>query len=678
MVYGTSAIGILLSGTARDGMLGLRVIKEHGGLTFAEVQRSEGWRGILKNTIEAGVVDFVLPIGQIPLKLINVCGLYGTHAKGGDGQKSILDRNGIKSILSIVQQHSGTDFSHYRQPTVQGRIDRRMAICQMKSYPDYLGFLRGYRTEREFLFQDLLVKVTSFFRDPEVFGELGKSVFPKLLVKPDPDEPIRMWAPACSTGEEAYSLAIGLFDIFGGLTAGYNLHRTKIQIFATDISKSAINKARMGIYSPSEVKPLSEWQLEDYFIKTDVSYQVVKPIRDTIVFSAHNLLRYPPFRKLDLISCRNILSHLNPLLHKKVLSTLHYALEESGFLLMGKSETIGIPSELFVPFSKEGNIHSRKPGSGRFLQLSPGPGKEHKVPVKTPAISARVPQTDFRKSAEAILVSKYTPVGVITDGRMEVVHFKGSVALFLEPSIGKPSHELMKMVRKELAFELRDAIHKAKVSQETVIKEAILMKHDGQKFSVTIEIVPLTDVLDPHYLILFEKKSGNTPFLEKVWKKLKPALTSLEKNNYEQRITALESELEQAREDMRLVDEQQEAYNEELQCANEELLSSNEELLSRNEEMQRLNEELTISREELQSINEEIIAINREMLEKQEEYINTLDCLHGFIANFRKPFVVLETHFRKQSAKASYYKRFNVNRKKIEGKLFFEVHDNGP
>jgi len=675
MAHGAFAIGVVLSGTARDGTLGLREIKEHGGLTFAEDPRSAAWDGMPKNAIEAGVVDFVLPVGQIPLKLINVFGIYGTHAHVGDGQRSIPDRNGIKNILSVVQQHSGVDFSYYRQPTVLGRIDRRMALCQMKGYHDYLGFLRGSKTERECLFQELLIKVTSFFRDPEVFEELGKTVFPRLLGKRDPDKPIRIWIPACSTGEEAYSLAMGLFDTFGGLTAGYNLHRTKIQIFATDISKSAINKARTGIYSPSEVKPLSEWQLEDYFTMTDGSYQVVKPIRDTIVFSAHNFLKDPPFGKLDLISCRNVFNYLDPFLQKKVLSTFHYALEESGFLLMGRSETIETPSDLFVPFSKEGKIYSRKPGSGRFLQLFPGPGKENKVPVRTPAISVKTSQTDFRKSAEAILVSKYTPVSVIVDGHMQVVHIKGSVAPFLEPSIGKPSHELMKMAHKELAFELRTAIHKAKASQETVIKEGIPVKHDGEEFSVTLEIVPLTDIVDPHYLILFKKKSGNTPFLERVRKKLKPAFTSLEKNNYQQRITTLESELEQAREDMRSIGEQQEAYNEELQCANEELLSSNEELLSRNAEMQGLNEELATSREELQSTNEEIIVVNRELLEKQEEQNNTLDYLDAVIANLPEPFVVLETDFRIQSANVSYCKRFDVDQKETEGKSFFEVQD---
>ncbi|MCM4166321.1 Protein-glutamate methylesterase/protein-glutamine glutaminase [Arenibacter antarcticus] len=667
-VHGAFAIGVVLSGTARDGTVGLREIKEHGGLTFAEDPRSATWEGMPKNAIEAGVVDFVLPVEEIPSKLIQVYSLYGTASNDEVNQKSVSDKDHIKKILSVVEQHSGVDFSYYKEPTILRRINRRLAICQMEIHSDYLEFLRVNKTEQESLFQDLLIKVTSFFRDPEVFEELGKTVFPKFLEDHGPDTPIRIWIPACSTGEEAYSLAIGLFDAFGGLTAGYNLHRTKIQIFATDISKTAINKARTGIYSPSEVKPLSEWQLEDYFIKTDGNYQVVKPIRDTIVFSIHNFLKDPPFGRLDLVSCRNVFIYLDPFLQKKVLATFHYALQEHGYLLIGRSESIGTPSDLFVPYSKGRKIYSRKPGSGRFLQVSHGSGYSKKIPIRAAEISTRASQTDFLKSAESTLISKYTPVGVIVDGHMEVVHIKGSIAPFLEPYVGKPGHELMKMVHKELAFELRTAIHKAKESLEPVIKEGIPMKIDREEFSVTIEIVPLNDIVDPYYLILFQKKSGHSSFLDRTWEKLKPTFTSLSKNNLQKHIASMERELEQARDDMRVINEDQDAYNEELQSANEEMLSSNEE-------MQSLNEELETSKEELQSINEEIILVNRELLEKQEEQNVTMDYLNAVIANLREPFVVLQSDFTIQSANASYYKRFNVNKNEIEGRHFFKVQD---
>jgi two-component system CheB/CheR fusion protein len=282
--------------------------------------------------------------------------------------------------------------------------------------------------------------------------------------------------------------------------------------------------------------------------------------------------------------------------------------------------------------------------------------------------SLRPSRADFRKSAEAVLISRYTPASVVVDEHMEVVNINGSVAPFLEPSPGRPTHELMKMVRKELAFELRNALHKAKQSQETVIKEGIPVKHDGDTFSATIEIVPLTDTVDSHYLILFCKKSPDTSFFKRAWKKLKPTFALSEKNRTQQRVTALERELEQAREDMRSISEEQEAYSEELQSANEELWSANEE-------QQSVNEELGTSKEELQSTNEELIVLNREILEKQGEQERSMEYLDAVIATLREPFVVLGKDLRIQSANASYYKRFDVDETETEGQPFFEVRD---
>ena len=667
-VHGTYAIGIVLSGTARDGTVGLKEIKEHGGITFAEDPNSATWDGMPKNAIDAGVVDFVLPVEEIPAKLVNVYALYESDAVGDDDQNPNTNESRIRKILSVVQQHSGVDFSFYKRPTVLRRIDRRMAINQISEHHDYLGFLIDNRVERESLFQDLLIKVTSFFRDPEIFEELVDTVIPQILKNQDPEDPVRIWIPACCTGEEAYSLAIILFDALGGLTAGHNLLRTKIQIFASDISEVAIKKARTGIYSAAEVEPLSENQLEDYFTRTDGSYQVVKPIRDTIVFATHNFLKDPPFGKVNLISCRNVFIYLDPFLQRKALSTFHYALKEKGFLLLGKTETIGTPSDQFIPFSQEEKIYIRKPGSSRFLQFATTPRTMNEVPNRVPLPSMRASRTDFKKSAEAVLVSRYTPASVIVDGHMEVVHINGSVTPFLEPSSGKPTHELMKMARKELAFELRNALHKAKESQEAVIKEGIPIIDNGNRFLASIEIVPLTNIVDPYFLVLFQKKSRNAPFLKRAWKKLKPTFSSKERNFTQQRVTALEMELEQAREDMRSISEEQEAYSEELQSANEELLSSNEE-------MQSLNEELETSKEELQSTNEELIILNRELNEKQNEQNRTLNYLDAVIANLREPFVVLEHDFKIRTANAAYYKRFDVDETETQGKSFFEIQD---
>ncbi|MEB8347173.1 ATP-binding protein [Flavobacteriaceae bacterium KMM 6898] len=663
-VHGPLAVGVVLSGTASDGTLGLRDIKDQDGITFAEDPKTAAWDGMPKNAIDSGVVDFVLPVEEIPAKIINIHSLSGTNAITANSEKNKMGANGLKEILSVVQQHSGVDFSYYKEPTILRRIDRRIAINQIEAHRDYLGFLSESRIEQEALFHDLLIKVTSFFRDPEVFDELSESVFSKLLE--NRTDPIRIWVAACATGEEVYSLAISLLDKLGGLQGGGDLNRAKIQIFATDISEAAIKKARDGVYSNSEVEPLSKKQLDTYFTKIDGNYKVLKSLRDNIVFATHNFLQDPPFGNLAMVSCRNVLIYLDPILQKKALTTFHYALREDGFLLLGRSESTGTTSDLFVPLSKSGKIYSRKSGPGRFVHVSSKQNKNSLNSNMGAIPSLKTAKKDFRKSAESILISKYTPVSVIVDEHMEVVHINGSVVPFLEPSIGKPSHELMKMVRKELAFELRSALHKAKASQKSVIKEGIPLNHNGEQFLATIEIIPLIDTVDPHFLILFQNKSAATSFLARTWKKLKPSFTMSAKNHVHQQNVALENELKQTREDMRRITEEQEAYNEELQ-------STNEEMQSTNEEMQSLNEELETSKEELQSTNEELIITNRELLEKQEEQNHTLYLLDGVIATLREPFVVLQKDFRIQIASTAFYKKFDVEEGEIVGKSIFEI-----
>ena len=666
-IHGPNAVGVVLSGTAHDGTAGLRDIKEHGGITFAEDPGSATWNAMPKSAIAAGVVDFVLPAGDIPSKLINVHAVYGNAALGETGQRSQVDASRIKKILAVVQQQNGVDFSNYKQPTILRRIDRRMAINQIGDHRDYLGFLVKERAEQESLFQDLLIKVTSFFRDPEVFEELGKTVFPRLLE--DGDGPVRLWVSACATGEEAYSLAITLLDAMGGADALRDHQRKKIQIFATDISESAIYKARSGVYSSDEVKPLSQVRLDTYFTKTNGIYKVIKPVRDTIVFARHNFLQDPPFGNLDLISCRNVLIYLDRVLQKNAFSTFHYALRENGFLLLGRSETPGTDSDRFVPFSEQGKIYTRKAGKGRIADVSPGQKRNGVTPLRKqmPPFRRRS-RTDFRKSAESVLVSEYTPVSLIVDERMDIVHINGNAAPFLGPWTGKPTRELMKMARKELAFELRNALHKARESQGKVVKEGIPLKHEGERSLVTIEIVPLTDILDPHFLVLFRKDLRNTSLLAWARKKLSSTFAPSELTHGGRGVAALERELAQSREDMRSITDEQEAYGEELQSANEELLSSNEEMRS-------LNEELETSKEEVQSANEELIITNRELLDKRKEQNRTLELLDAVHATHREPFVVLERDLRVQMANAAYYKKFDTDERETEGMPFFEIQN---
>ncbi len=665
------AVGVVLSGTARDGTVGLREIQEQGGIAFAEHPGRAAWPGMPKSAIDAGVVDFVLPAEDIPAKLGEVLSLYanGNWAIKEDFQdleKTPDSPNAVKKILDLLLRSNGVDFNYYKKPTILRRIDRRMAINQMAKHDDYLDLLRENRVEQEALFQDLLIKVTSFFRDAEVFDELCDTVFPKLLENRSNNDPVRIWVAGCATGEEVYSLAICLFEAMGGIVEGAQQHRAKIQLFATDLSEIAIKQARKGIYRSSELESVSESQLNKYFTKTDGSYRVVKAVRDTIVFAVHNFLKDPPFSKVDLISCRNVFIYLDPFLQKRALTTFHYALNENGQLLLGTSETPGKETELFAPISKRTKLFSRKQGAGRFTFTAQNPVKREKVSNEKIIASSANTRTDFKKSAESVLISKYSPASVIVDEHLVVVNIDGDVAPYLVHTSGKPSHELLKLVRKELAFELRNALHKAKASKEPVIKENIPFSYNGQQYATTIEIVPLTDIVEPHYLILFQNKSANTSVFETLGKKLQSAFSSSEKNQLKQRNTALERELEQLREDVRDITEEQEAHNEELQSANEELLSSNEE-------MQSLNEELETSKEEVQSTNEELVVVNRELIEKQDELNDTLDFLDAVIATVREPFLVLENDFRVNTANTSYLQQFEVDESEVDGKSFFEI-----
>lgn len=431
-VHGECAVGVVLSGSARDGTAGLGDIKEHGGITFAEDPGSASWDGMPKSAVEAGVVDFIMRPEEMPARLVKVFSAYGNNGISKNGEETEMDGDGLKKILSAIRQKSGVDFNYYKKPTVRRRIDRRMAINQMAGHGDYLEFLLENKAEQESLFQDLLIKVTSFFRDGKIYEELERDIFPKLLQGRSEEDPLRIWVAGCATGEEAYSLVICLFDAMETMPKGGS-NGTRIQIFASDISESAIKKARSGVYLANELQPLSEAQRDRYFSRIDGSYRAVKSIRDTIVFTVHNFLKDPPFRNVDLISCRNVFIYLEPFLQKKAISTFHYALRENGFLLMGKSESIGRPTDLFASHSKNAKLFTRKAGTGRFIPDATVRRQQAIVPIGKTEPETFAPDTDFKGSAETVLISDYTPANVIVDRHFEIVHINGNIEPFVAP-----------------------------------------------------------------------------------------------------------------------------------------------------------------------------------------------------------------------------------------------------
>ena len=674
-VHKKYAYGVVLSGTGGDGTIGLEAIQENGGVTIAQNLESAAFPAMPQNAIEAKVADFIFTPEEIPDELVKIYKKRRLVAKKDKKDVSNeADEPLYKEILSVLNKQSGIDFTYYKQSTIRRRIAHRMGLCQNEKPEDYLKFLKSSETERKALFQDMLIAVTSFFRDPETFKALSEDIFPILLKARSAKDPVRVWVIGCSTGEEAYSLAILLDEFFEKNSKKLSYSRVPIQIFASDISEVAIKKARKGIYSRAEVGKVSKERLKRYFNKlSDNDFEVNQQIRDMCVFANQNFLKDPPFSKMDLISCRNVLIYMDSFLQKKGFTTFHYSLKQDGYLLLGKSESANAASELFKTLDKTHKIYVPKDVESRFKHLaimrSNNPnaeGIQDKPMIDDGKIKTIIEkmQTDFRKSGEAILLKAYTPAAVIVNDQMDIVHIHGRITPFLEPPPGKPNFNLIKMAREGLGFELRNALHKAKLTNETIIKEGIPIKPNGEFYRVSIEVVPLLKTVEPHYLVLFKSVLASKDSSAK--ESDEPNSASIKAQEY---IEQLEKELAQVREDMGNISEDQEVVNEELQ-------STNEELQSGNEEMQSLNEELETSKEELQSSNEELLTINQELLEKQGELNNARLYSESIIATLRHPLIVLDQSLRIKTANAFFHKKFHTSTEEIEGKLFYEIQNN--
>ena len=664
-VHQSHAIGVVLSGTASDGTMGLKAIKDNGGITFAQDEESAAFEGMPHSAAEAGVVDFILPPEKIPQKLLEVINII----KGKDIEDiPQKDEDLFKQILSLLRIRKGTDFTYYKQSTIRRRILRRMAINKTEAPSAYLKYLREKKTEQDLLYQDLLIPVTDFFRDPKIFDNLSNAVFPQIVKNKKEGEHIRIWVAGCSTGEEVYSIAICFKELLGDRFA-HDSHQ-RVQIFATDISEPAIAKARNGIYSKSDVKGLSEEQLKEYFTKNNGDYQAKKSIRDLCVFAVHNFLKDPAFSKMDFISCRNVLIYMEPYLQKKALTTFHYALNTKGILLLGKSETTsGVPEHFAIcqmkGTAKTDKLFTRKDIPGRFVPIGNLQSEKSFTDINVNNKSEII-RTDFQKTADDIMLSKYTPAGVVVNETMDIVHFRGSTGNFLEPSPGKASLNLLKMAKEGLAFELRNILHKAKKENTTIIKENIPIQINGIQQNISVEAMPLPNIIEPHYLVLFHNQLLNTNKQLVSSARKTTAASKSTSAAKDLRIQQLEKELAQSREDMRSITEDQEAANEELQSANEELLSGSEELQS-------LNEEMETSKEELQSTNEELTVVNQEMLGLNEQVTEAKDYAEAIISTLHEPLLVLDKYLRIKSANFSFYKTFQVHEKDTEGKLIFDL-----
>lgn len=653
-IYQNKAIGILLSGTGSDGTEGFRDIKAEGGITFAQ-DNSADFTGMPANAIYAGFVDFVLPVDKIANELNNLLKLPYTTLSPDELQQS--NESELRRILMILHNKKGVDFSLYKQTTINRRILRRMSLNHKRNLEDYTAMLRENNNEGEQLYQDLLINVTTFFRDPAVFNVLTNKILPEICKNRKGSEPIRVWIPACASGEEACSFAICIFEYLSknGLNIPFN-------IFATDLNPAAIEKARSGIYMIGNLENVSEERLKNFFIKTDGHYQVIKAIRDVCVFAVHNLLTDPPFSKIDIVSCQNVLIYFETKAQKKILKAFHYALKPNGFLLLGKSETINNSPELFIQVDKELKVYNRKGNSNSFdfdFSFTRSNYSANELPPDK-LNKENLRESDIEKETDKLLLSRYVPPSVVVNNDLQIMRFHGPTSRFLQPIFGKASLNLLKMVRQDIAFELRSLITKAKKEGTSAEKEVHLLNDDSSEI-ITLEVVPVASSSNyPYFLIIFKDS------IQRIVTENAANPDAKRKIAEDKRIITLENELNDAREDLKKISEEFEATREELQSANEEVLSSNEELQS-------INEELETSKEELQSSNEELTTINDELNRRNNDLKEAFEYRQAIVETIREPLVVLNMDLRIKSANPAFYKNFLLNQNESEGFLISEI-----
>ncbi|HEY3153139.1 MAG TPA: CheR family methyltransferase [Candidatus Binatia bacterium] len=692
------AIGVILSGTATDGTLGLEAIKAEGGITFAQ-DDSARYDSMPRSAIAAGCVDFVLKPEDIAKELARIAnhpyvagqpheispeddraaataheddetplpsgghGTPGTGAKSGRGKAERADvkggENGFKKILLLLRNHCGVDFSLYKSTTIQRRITRRMVLSKQDAPEGYASFLRGNAKELDALYSDVLISVTSFFRNPDAFDILKRKVFSKLLQQRG-NNPLRVWVLGCSTGQEAYSIAMAFVE-----SAENASHARKLQVFATDLNETLLDKARHGLYAKSLAQDISRERLRRFFVEEEAGYRVVKPLREMVVFARQNLISDPPFSRLDLISCRNLLIYFEPSLQKKALPIFHYALKPEGFLFLGASESIGSFTNLFEPADKKHKIYFKKAAPIQALHL---PVKKERGEQPSPGPRVLLPRGNGRaelpeglrselnaqREADRVTVNQFAPPGVLINAELQILQFRGPTSAYLQPPTGKASFDVLKMAREGLMLPLRGAINKAKKENKTARTENVRVNQNGKTRKVNLEVIPLKNLRERCFLIVFEdaEKAGR-PSEESVEPRGGLRTRPASKKAESRRINALEAELSETRDYLQSIQEQHEAANEELQASNEEVQSANEELQS-------INEELETSKEELESANEELTTVNEEMANRNTELSRLNADLNNLHTSVNMAIVVLARNLTIRRFTAPAEKIFNL------------------
>lgn len=623
---GEAAVAVILSGSGSDGTAGIRTVKAEGGFVLAQDESSAEFTEMPRHAVESGSVDQVLPPEEIARKLADLCGRIEFPDRLPRLIEGETDPDPIVPIFQSLRK-IGVDFSHYKQSTVRRRIARRMVLHQLPTLEQYAGFLQDHPEEAESLKEDLLIKVTSFFRNPDVFDALRRKVFPAIVRDKPSGNPVRLWVPGCATGEEVYSLAISLAEFLAEKQL-----RVGVQIFGTDISDAAIEKARRGIYREAAVADLSEEQLNRHFVKTAGGYQVAKNLREMVIFSRQDFTRDPPFSRLDLISCRNVLIYFGAELQQRVMPLFHFSLRPEGFLVLGSSEAIGRFEDLFSPVDKKHRIYIRKAAAGRLPRFFTPPG--HPLPGASyhhpqPATSLPPKEADLERAADRILLRKYNPAAVVVNENLDILHFRGDTSPYLEHYPGKASLNLVKMARDVLGMELRSLLHRAGKEHKPQSKEHVHIPGPQGFRKIRLDVTPFSAREDErHFLIQFEQEP-------------EPPAPSTVPPGAED-AEALR-EIEYLRQELSANHDYTQTLIEEKESALEELKVANEEILSSNEELQSINEELETAKEELESTNEELVTVNTELQNRNDELKRANDDLQNLILSAEIPFVIVGT-----------------------------------
>jgi chemotaxis methyl-accepting protein methylase len=592
------SVGVILSGMGSDGTLGLRAIKEKAGVVLVQEPTTAKFDSMPRSAIDAGLADIVAPVGELPGKILAYLQRTPLIAR----TETVMEdktQSAIEKVIVLLRAHTGNDFTLYKRNTLCRRIERRMGIHQITKMAGYVRYLQENSQELDLLFKELLIGVTNFFRDPAVWEELRTKIIPALLSSRSPGHALRAWVPGCSTGEEAYSLAMVFREAVEALKPKANF---VLQIFATDLDRDAIDKARQGVFPANITTDVSPARLKRFFTKDDRGYRVQREIREMVIFAPQNIIMDPPFTKLDLLSCRNLLIYLTAEVQKKLMPLFHYSLTPGGLLLLGSAETVGSSTDLFAPLSAKARIFKRTESAQRPVAIEFPASFNAGKPAgpETPPLAK--PSASLQSLADQLILRSYAPPTVLANDKGDIFYISGRTGKYLEPAAGKANWNLFAMAREGLRYELSAAFPKALKQKDSVVLHALKVGTNGGTQCVNVSVQRLDEPGPLHGLVMIVFTDVAAPATEHASKA--PAETA--------RLTASELELQQVRAEARVT-------HEEMQTSQEEIRSANEELQSTNEELQSTNEELTTSKEEMQSLNEELQTVNAELQAKVHE-----------------------------------------------------------